>query len=352
MAGTVEIEGNTAILNPRKPATWVAAIYTLLYLGLMGEGVKELFRALREERSPGPALLILAVFTAIWLFLVRKWNSRVIFDADARKVFAKSLFGYKELLDFDDIAEVAQVEETNKCCGYGGYDTFYYKIATKDDRFGKGIRLTASFTKRDMDQFEKEELPALLAFFERARVAVGAAPAEAEPEGEGVPAARPSRLPENTRHYRRDGAVYTLYSRTRPCVLILVSLASVVLLLTSPTRDARLFWCLVVGACFVIAFFAQTRLVFDTAARTITLVSGFGLLKKVYSFDHFDGLAVSRQVVNFIPVGTYLHLKLTNRKTPVVLSMAYLSTRKLSGIGEETMGILGAEAGAKEAIPA
>lgn len=104
---------------------------------------------------------------------------------------------------------------------------------------------------------------------------------------------------------------------------------------------------LLLGAAAVALWFAfcnQTSLVLDVAARSMTLYTGFGLRKKRYSFDDFEGLSSTRQIINLIPSGTFLHMRVANRKVPIFLGLAYLSAKKLHRIGDETLRILDAGA--------
>lgn len=158
MAKNLEIDGNTITLFPRVPLWWVVTIYTLVFLGILGEGVKEVFRAVEEGRGPVPVLVMMVVFTLIWAFLVRNFRSRIIFDISSRTVHKKTFLGYKELMGFDAIDSIAPVIESHQCVG----SNTYYKIAVVGDRYGKGVRLTPSFVAKELERFEKEDLPLLL----------------------------------------------------------------------------------------------------------------------------------------------------------------------------------------------
>lgn len=333
MAKNLELDQGRVVLNPRTPAWWVAAVYTVVYLGVLCEGAKELARAVGEGRGMLPALLLLLAITVIWLFLMRNFGSRIIFDPSSRKVYKKTLVGHKELMGFEDIAEIAPVEESSQNCAV---TSTYFKIAPKGDRFGKGVRLTTSFTAKDRDKFIEEELPSLARILDLGT----AAPASGAPTDEARDAGAVS-PPENPRRYRKNGEMYTLPFRLRILVLIV---AALVCFAVAPGIDEPNVGYLVAGigaALLLLAFFSQTRLTLDRSSRTITLVTGFGLLKKTNSFDDFEGLSVNRETLNFIPSGTYLFMNVAGRKAPILLAKTYLFTKKLNAVGEETMRILG-----------
>lgn len=331
MAKNLEVDQNTITLYPRTPATWVAVIYTVIFLGIAGEGVKELFRAVGEGRGPIPALIALTAFTLIWAFLLRNYGSRVIFDTSARVVHKKTVFGYKELMGFDAIDSIAPVIESHQCVGK---DT-YYKISVLGDRYGKGVRLTPSMPTKDREKFENEDLPVLLERLGLSGPADGPAAALS-----GQPSAVPAGPPEDTVSYRRNGSAYSLPFRSRLALLLAVTAGCILGGLATAAPDNRLLLLFVAGVVFLMAFFTQTSLVLDIASRTMTLRTCFGLRKKVYSFDDFEGLSSTRQIINFFPSGTFLHMRVANRKTPIFLGLAYLSAKKLNRIGEETERII------------
>lgn len=333
MATNLEMDGDRIVLNPREPSRLAAFIYTLVYLGLLGEVVSEVIRAFRESRSPFPLLILLVVVTLIWAYLMRNFASRIVFDPAPAKIYKKTLIGYRELMDFADIAGIDPVEETYQYCRAGTY----HKIARRGDRYGKGVRLTATMNDKDLAFFEKDELPVLIAVLEKAVPGgFSEAPAEA---AEGVRAAGASL--DDLRHYRRNGEEYVLPYRRRPLLMLVVAVVLAGYALVLPNRGANGGTALLIATgLLVLAFFSQYRLVLDAARRTITHATGFGLLKKTYSFDDFECLSSSRETVNFIPAGTSLFLKLSSRKAGILLGKAFLSARKLDRLGDETRRIL------------
>lgn len=344
MAKNVEVEQGKIVCNPRTPSMPAMIIYTVVYLGLMMEGAKELIRAIHEGRGPVPALLILAVFTAIWLFLMRNAGSRIVFDAAAKKVYKKTVFGTREMMDFADIGLVGPVEEGGNC----GKTSTYYKVSPSGDRYGKGIRLTASFDDKRLLEFETLELPLL----HKLLYLSGAAPearAEASAQSEAGAAQSPSAAPpEETYCYRKAGAVYTRGYRLRPFITIALGILALAYGLSTAVPDNRLFALIMAAALLLLGLFAQTSISLNTTDRSITLATMLGLRKKVFSFDDFDGLKATRETVNLIPTGTYLHMNIASRKTPILLGKAYLSSKKLDRLGEETLAILAAGQGGSD----
>lgn len=327
MAKNLEIDQNIITLFPRTPLWWVVAIYTVIFLGIAGECVKELFRALTEERSPVPILIATVAFTLLWAFLVRNFRSGIVFDTAARSVYKRTYFGYKKLMDFDAIDCIAPVIESYQCVG----NNTFYKIAVLGDRYGKGVRLTPSFTVKELEKFENEDLPILLGKLNLSGQAAG---------NSGAPAATLLGPPEDTAYYRRNGSSYSLPFRSRIIILLLIAAALFAGGLGTLAPDTRLLLYLTGGVVLVLAFCTQTSLVLDVASRSIVLRTGFGLRKKVYSFDDFEGLSSTRQIINFIPSGTFLHMRVANRKTPIFLGLAFLSARRLNRIGDETQRII------------
>lgn len=338
MAKNLEIDGNTITLFPRIPLWWVVTIYTMVFLGILGEGAKEVVRAVEEGRGPLPVLVTMVVFALIWAFLVRNFHSRIIFDLSSRTVHKKTFLGYKELMGFDAIDSIAPVIESHQCVG----SNTYYKIAVVGDRYGKGVRLTPSLTVKELEQFEKVDLPLLLERLDLPERVAGTMVGDF-----GQTTSVPQGPPKDTVSYRRNGSAYSLRFRTRVVFLLLVSGAFLVGGLATLAPDTRLLLFGMAVAALWFAFCNQTSLVLDVAARTITLYTGFGLRKKRYSFGDFEGLSSTRQIINLIPSGTFLHMRVANRKVPIFLGLAYLSAKKLNRIGDETLRII--DAGADEA---
>lgn len=118
----------------------------------------------------GVSLLAGAVGTNIWAIVIpvliliilviaslNIYSKKIVFDRPANKVFSKSLLSNKTY----GISELHWVTKVNST---GSKD--YYILTTKSDPYGQGIKLTnkIAFGNKELDEFEKNILPAVRTF--------------------------------------------------------------------------------------------------------------------------------------------------------------------------------------------
>ena len=333
MSKYLEVDQNKVVLNPHRPGKIFCLACTFLYLLTAGTSICLAIILVTQGHFPLTPLCALAFWTAVWAFLMREYNCRIIFDGDDRKIYRRTALGFKELMDFSGIGGITPVSQTSQGCDAGTY----YAVTPKGDRYGKGIRISADMYDKDLNAFERDDLPKLFELLESHSEAVSA--------GDKATTRRldASGLPEDTVCFRRDGHCFIRLNLLRLATLAAV-FAAMLILAASAAQKGEGFL-MVAGVVAILSFLAPVKMILDADERTIRQVWGWGLLKRSYPFDHFSHFNTTRQSVNFIPVGTHFSMVMENPEKPGVekkIQIGYgFSSKKFDRLAEEIGMVLG-----------
>lgn len=341
MSKYLEVEHNKVILNPHRPGKIFSLVCTVLYLMTVAGSIYVAVTLIANGLFPLPPLASLVFWTAVWAFLMRDYNCRIVFDGDAQKVYRRTILGYKELLDFADIGGITTISQTSQGCDAGTY----YAVTSKGDRYGKGIRISADMYDKELNVFDKDDLPHLFQLLEShaAVETVRGKPAALQPDA--------SALPENMVYFRRDGDCFTRRNLYRHIFFTALFVTMLGLAAASPKNGGPVV--IIAAVIALLSFLAPVKLVLDAGERVVRLVWGWGLMKSAYPFDNFLHFNSARQSINFIPVGTHFSMVMEDPKRPgrqKKLQIGYgYSTKRFSRMAEEIWTVMGRSADDEEA---
>lgn len=309
---TVDISENA--ISVTIPFFWLKGVVaTAIYVLLVGIIVLE---------GPGtfltPSYLIaILVFTLVWVWYMARQRVVTVFDAFAKKVYRRNMLYCMKEVDFADIAEIARVHETGM-----GNDVYFYRIALKENRLGKGLALTDTYREDDaaLAYFSGVALPAIENMLGKA-VGAGAG-------GEAVSL-------ENVRSYVRVGERYV---RTRRWSRVGILLAGIALVVIGIVNGGRGYG-VIGGMAVVYSFIMIYTVILDTGSREIVVGRAFGLWKKVYPMARFAGIETVRSHTNGIYGGTTARVTFENPGASFPLAYYYF-TGRLSVLVDETTAII------------
>jgi hypothetical protein len=234
---------------------------------------------------------------------------QVIFNAADHTIYRQTIFGRKPLLRFNEVGDI--VLKT-------GIGQSYY-IKTLADRYGRGYRISTSFTgEKDKDKHEFDEvvLPAIRRML------------ELQPAGNLVYDSKVLLEGGMLNYYTEHPQGYLL----KPGGLLKL-LPGVILLglgacygwfsvITNPAQDKALAVGTSIGFIFMVFAFTK-RLIFDASARQV-VVSHLGFAVSRYPLANFAGFNIVRKTYNGLYSGTDVRLKFQkpNSQTPSEVTLA------------------------------
>jgi hypothetical protein len=225
---------------------------------------------------------------------------QIIFDAYEQTVFIKTIFGQKALMGFNQVASIQWVMR---------FGIVYY-LKSKNDRYGKGYRISPSFSKeqdKDKIEFDSVVLPAIWRMLE-----TPAASPIIETAGAGNVLFDAGQMAYYKPH--PDGYALTPMGITKylPVLLIFGGFAcySWFHLLTKPVlsdSDKQLSILLIIPvlACLLTV---TKKMVFDIAGQKIKLYR-LGFVVATYPISTFAGFNIVRKTYNGLYNGTDVRLK-------------------------------------------
>lgn len=314
-------DGRVVVLLPLRRLA--AAVATLAYCGLLYVFVEDGFPV--HNRAPA-YWIAFAIVTAIWLWYMARLKTTTVFDAADGSVRRRNLLMPVKSFAFDEVAEIVEVRHEE-----GMYKGSYFKIAPKANRYGKGYRLTKTYSGAD---------PELIAM---RTVVVPAIQAMLRPAGAAATEQTQATDLDTPRFYRRRGGKYARrFWRTSACFLAAGVAAAIF-----GIRDGNA-WTTGFGIfLLVVPCVLTTKIVLDTDARLVRVYSLFGLReRRSVPFSAYLAVEATRNSGNGIYVGTNLEMRFDGEYANVPLAMAFF-TGSLAGLADETEAIV--RAGGRDA---
>lgn len=276
--------------------------------------------------------IAVALLAAIpFIYFVQKAIS-ISFSADSQTVYINyPVIGRFKLISFSEIAHIGFVSESNNFTAFkpvGGH----YRIATKADPFGKGIKLLLDVdtNSQQVADFCNFALPAIDTMLNAGQ------PAQATP--------LISRLDSKFITEKADGLYTFRHYRWLANILWLALLGVGVLLTVNYINEGFTEWvdyaavllCVVLP---VVSLYRNARIfVFDMQAKTLTVEYPGGLFKKEYNLFEFAGFYTVRNKHNGIYMGTELFMQFTGK--PNVKLGDFYSTKRLNTAVQELEALL------------
>ncbi|SFA42652.1 hypothetical protein SAMN04488511_103115 [Pedobacter suwonensis] len=325
MAKTKWIIGpDTLTIYPKRNLRIIGIIFFVLFAAF----IFFLFRSM-PGYSTGFTLGYYAIFLLIPLMLIFAAETKVIFDGSSRVLYKKIAFLPIGSIPFDDIASV----EPYEILGSG----FNYKLFRKSNRHGRGLLVSAGYSKTsdlNLIAFQQEVLPKI---------------------DELVFANAPV-IPKQTiydfRFFKEEGGVYLLRdNKTGSFIFGLIFIGATVAILFSPDflsgegsfqKILLTYFPAIIG--FALLFAATSNIRFDKNQKKIIRSTFAGRFNKEYSFDELIRFQVIRKNTNFIYSGTEVRAEIflpAKNKTTVLNLKSFIGTKKIERFLDEANTILG-----------
>lgn len=275
----------------------------------------------------GIGFLVFMILFPIIILLLGENN--IVFDGSSRTMFNKIAGITIGSIPFDQIAAV----EPYQILGSG----FNYRVFKKSNRHGKGVIISAGYSKAsilNLQAFEQEVLPKI---------------------DELVFANAPV-IPKQTIYsfefFKEEGGTYTVRDNKVAALIFGVILIGItVAILLNPTfmanedefkRFLTTYFPLLIGIILVSSFFSSVT--FDKNQQQIIHSTFAGRFKKVYSFDDLVRFQVVRKSTNFIYTGTEVKAQIESKaknKSLELILRNFRSTKKIQRFLDEANTILG-----------
>ena len=278
--------------------------------------------------------LMITMFLGLTIIVGILWGvsrTSVVFDSSAR-VMRKKLFGWLNIRSekFDDLDNIGVVRNT-----MGGYN---YRAFPKRNKYGKGVVVSANYTKNDdvnAIALTQEAFPVIMQFLSTGYI-------------------EPTYADTAITDYKFYDTHPPYYAIKRKWIgglligLCLIALALNEFINQAMTHDSDLFHKVLViggfllgGAAFV--FSAFTKIVFDTANKTVSRINPLGVGNQTFAFADFINFQITRRTYNFVYSGTdinmYFQVPGSNKQKALVIK-SFSSTKKIDQFLQETRHIM------------
>lgn len=313
------IEADQIILLPNRRAIFGAIPMIALIIGFGYYGRGELMAHTRS-------MISFSTISGFIMFLIvaLSFNS-VVFDMIDKKLLVK-LFGFLIVrkVDFSDIATINPVTNTG-----GGYA---YNVFRKSNRHGKGIRISAYYSKSD-DKNAESLVNEVFPILERHLV-------NEATDDVNVPLT-------SFEHYKYEDGVYTVkgskfFLTLVGSLLVLFGLYSLIIQQVQTNSFAAVYLPIGFGLFLLLAVSKEIK--FDTNKRLITSSFIGGFRKSEYSFDGFIEFNIVRKTTNFVYSGTDVGIVMKEKNSDKLFAVNLISirsTKKIERFMAETAKILG-----------
>ncbi|WPV02609.1 hypothetical protein SNE26_12545 [Mucilaginibacter sp. cycad4] len=274
-----------------------------------------------------PMFLGLAIIVGILRGVGR---TSVVFDSSSQ-VMRKRLFGLLSIRSekFDDLDNIGVVRNT-----MGGYN---YRAFPKRNKYGKGVVVSANYIKNDDANaiaLTQEVFPVIMQFLSAGYI---------------EPTYADTAITD--KFYDSHPPYYAIKRKWIGGLLIglcLIALALNEFINQSMTHDSDLFHkvlvmggCLLGGAAFVFAAF--TKIVFDTANKTVSRINPLGIGNQTFAFADFINFQITRRTYNFVYSGTDINMYFQvagSGKQKAFVIKSFSGTKKIDRFLQETRHIM------------
>lgn len=263
------------------------------------------------------------------LMLIFAAETKVVFDGSSRILYQKIAFLPTGSIPFDDIASV----EPYEILGSG----FNYKLFRKSNRHGRGLLVSAGYSKAtdaNLIAFQQEVLPKIdeLVFA-------------------NAPVIHKQAI-YDFKFFREEGGVYLLRDNKIGSFIIgLIFIGATVAILFSPdflSQEGSIqkilitYFPAIIGLALLFA--ATSNIRFDKNQRMIIRSTFAGRVVKEYSFDDLIRFQVIRKTTNLIYSGTEVRAEIflpAKNKTTILNLKSFIGTKKIERFLDEANTILG-----------
>lgn len=285
----------------------VTALFILLPLVTITIMVKGNFAEIEAKYFAGYLLLIPFLLACLLFFTYGR--RQVIFDSTVQTISLKTIFGKKQLMRFNEVASIDP---------HIRFGLVYYLKST-NDRYGKGYRISPSFTgeqDKDKHHFDTVVLPSINSMINSIQ--------------ELPLAAGPSLIDLGVLNYYTINDVgYKLkrrgISKFVPALIFFGLLACYfwynLFTKITPTDNDKQLSAIVLLPIAIFVLTVSKRVVFDLNTKKIK-VYRIGILFKNYAFDNFAGFSIVRKTYNGLYNGTDVRLKFNKRTGTSELTLA------------------------------
>ncbi len=315
-------EKRITITKPFKiiPAVIATAIFAFILYALLEDGFP-----LRQTDTP--YVVVFVVSTLVWLWYIARLKTTTIFEAESGIIRRKNLLGFGKTLRFDQVADITLVVKDEGC-----WQGEFFKIAPKNDRFGKGYILTKTYS--DFDD-ELEHLRHVIVPELRTMLGVAVEEEMQENTEAGKSNAAPV-PPEAPRFFSKSGGVYSRRFWRQIIFYLILALFFIIWGVASKNYIAA-----GVGAVFLLAACCfQAKVSLDTDTNMVRVYLCFGLWERtVIPFSQFVSIGSTRSSTNGIYGGTSLDMHFSGKIKTVPLAKVYF-TKNLDSLAKEAETIL------------
>ncbi|WP_090497848.1 hypothetical protein [Pedobacter terrae] len=325
MAKTKWIIGpGTLTIYPKRNLRIIGIIFFVLFAAF----IFFLSRSM-QGYSTGFTFGYYGVLLLIPLMLIFAAETKVVFDGSSRILYKKIGFLPTGSIPFDDIASI----EPYEILGSG----FNYKLFRKSNRHGRGLLVSAGYSKAtnaNLIAYQQEVLPKI---------------------DELVFANAPVIYKQaiyDFKFFREEGGVYLLRDNKIGSFIIgLIFIGATVAILFSPDFLANegsiqkiLLTYFPAAIGFALLFAATSNIRFDKSQRMIIRSTFAGRVVKEYPFDDLIRFQVIRKTTNLIYSGTEVRAEIflpAKNKTTILNLKSFIGTKKIERFLDEANTILG-----------
>jgi len=255
-------------------------------------------------------------------------KQQIIFDGKSQSIFKQTVFKKHLLMRFDEVASITFAIRLGLA----------YYIKSIDDRYGKGFRISPSFTgEQDKAKvyFDETLLPEIWVIIQKGQVEIQ--PSEAAP-------VNPDQMTFYVRHHQtfelKKGSILKLLL---PLLLFAIFAGYFwfnLLTKVAPSDSDKRLSVFVLIPILYFLLSATKRIVFDLGSKKIK-VYRLGLLFKSYNVSNFDGFNIVRKTYNGAYSGTDLRLKFKAKSSVTELTLGdFGKTNPIESMITETEYIL------------
>ncbi|MEH3113624.1 hypothetical protein [Pedobacter terrae] len=263
------------------------------------------------------------------LMLIFAAETKVIFDGSSRILYKRIAFLPIGSIPFDDIASVEPYEILGS--------SFNYKLFRKSNRHGRGLQVSAGYSKAsdaNLIAFQQEVLPKI------DELVFAYAPAS------------PKQTIYDFKFFREEGGVYLLRdNKIGSFIFGLIFIGATVAILFSPDffsgegsfqKVLITYFPALIGLALLFAATSNVR--FDKNQRKVIRSTFKGRFNKEYPFDDLIRFQVIRKTTNFIYSGTEVRAEIflpAKNKTITLNLKSFIGTKKIEHFLDEANTILG-----------